>query len=138
MRSMIKRLPGYARNYWITTHASNFPSSRPVWGIWQSPVLYFSSGSQIVKNIAKNPKLQLNLESGGELVIIEGTARSMVQAELGFWLDAYYKKYHWEMPESVNGVFQIVPKRVLAWISDDSRLDGGAAFSNSATEWRFS
>jgi hypothetical protein len=27
-----------ARNYWVATHASNYPSSRPVWGIWQSPV----------------------------------------------------------------------------------------------------
>ena len=42
------------------------------------------------------------------------------------------------MPASIDGVYVVQPERVLAWICDSTGLDGGAAFSNSATEWRFS
>lgn len=126
-----------ARNYWITTHAGNYPSSRPVWGIWKPPILLFSTGSLIAKNIRAKPKVQVNLESGDELVIIEGAAIPLEQVDAVDWADAYNKKYNWDMPAQADGVWQVVPTRVLAWISDSSGLDDGASFSNSATEWRF-
>ena len=84
-----------------------------------------------------NPQLQINLESGDELVIIEGVAQPLEQTQLEFWVDAYRKKYQWEMPDTTDGVWQVIPGRVLAWISDSSGLDDGATFSNTATEWRF-
>jgi len=126
-----------AKNYWITTHASGYPSSRPVWGIWKSPVFTFSTGSLIASNIKVDPKVQLNLESGAELVIIEGVATPLEQSDVEFWVEAYKKKYSWDMPSQTEGVWQVIPKRVLAWISDSSGLDDGASFSNSATEWKF-
>jgi len=126
-----------AKNYWITTHTAGYPSSRPVWGIWKSPVFIFSTGSLIASNIKIDPKVQLNLESGVELVIIEGIAIPLEQIDVEFWVDVYNEKYNWDMPSQTEGVWQIIPKRVLAWISDSSGLDDGASFSNSATEWRF-
>ena len=63
-----------ARNYWITTVGEGFPSSRPVWGVWKSPTLWFSTGSAIAKRVAKDARVQVNLESADELVIIEGLA----------------------------------------------------------------
>ena len=127
----------HSRNYWITTRSRGFPSSRPVWGVWRETQLYFSSGSMIAKHLADDPRLQVNLESGDELVIIEGTVQPLRPADLGFWLDAYRAKYHWDMPETVDGVFEVRPHRVLAWMCDSSGRDGGALFSNTATEWRF-
>jgi len=127
-----------AKNYWITTHASQYPSSRPVWGIWKSPIFIFSTGSLIASNIKVDPKVQLNLESGAELVIIEGVATPLEQIDVKFWVDAYNAKYSWDMPPQTEGVWKVIPQRVLAWISDSSGLDGGATFSNSATEWKFS
>ncbi|MEE9255438.1 MAG: hypothetical protein V3U43_10905, partial [Pseudomonadales bacterium] len=53
------------------------------------------------------------------------------------WALAYNQKYNCDMPAETEGVYVVTPERVLAWISDSSGLDGGAGFSNSATEWRF-
>ena len=44
-----------ARSYWISSCTSTYPSSRPVWGIWLSPILLFSTGSLIGANIQRDP-----------------------------------------------------------------------------------
>jgi uncharacterized protein (DUF2249 family) len=126
-----------ARNYWISTHARSYPSSRPVWGIWENTELWFSTGSRIATNLGRDPRVQVNLESGDELVILEGHADGLPKAQVRTWVARYREKYDWEMPESAEGVYRVVPRRVLAWICDSSGLDAGAQFSNSATEWRF-
>jgi hypothetical protein len=127
-----------AKNYWINTKTADFPSSRPVWGVWDSPILLFSTGSAIGRNIAKDARVQVNLENADELVIIEGEAALLTDVAVGpVWAAAYNAKYNWDMPESIEDVYQVTPKRVLAWLCDSSGLDGGVGFSNSATEWRF-
>ena len=126
-----------ARNYWITTHAQGYPSARPVWGLWDSPDLLFSTGSIIAKNIARDAKVQVNLESADELVIVEGTAEGLDAGAAEDWARRYNEKYHWDMPASAEGVFRVKPRRVLAWICDSSGDDYGVLFSNSATAWEF-
>lgn len=127
-----------ARSYWISTHASPFPSSRPVWGIWLNPTLLFSTGSMIARNVARDSRVQVNLESADEVVIIEGSAEPLRdQSTAETWARLYKEKYNWDMPAKTDDVFVVMPERVLAWICDSSGLDGGAAFANSATEWRF-
>jgi hypothetical protein len=127
----------HARNYWISTYSREFPSSRPVWGVWNQPRLLFSSGSQIARNIARDSRVQVNLESGDELVIIEGTAHPLQEDDLEFWIREYNAKYNWDMPHTTDDVFEVRPTRVLAWVCDSSGQDGGALFTNSATEWSF-
>ena len=79
----------------------------------------------------------MNLESGDELVIIEGTAHPLQERDLEFWVSEYNSKYNWDMPHTTIDVYEVKPVRVLAWICDSSGLDKGAMFSNSATEWKF-
>jgi len=126
-----------ARNYWITTQSASFPSSRPVWAIWQSPRLWFSTGSAIGRNLRRDPRVQVNLESGDEVVVIEGVASGLAQKDAAEWARCYLSKYNWEVPATAEDVWQVTPRRVLAWLCDSSGLDDGAGFSNSATEWRF-
>jgi hypothetical protein len=129
----------HAKNYWITTVSPGFPSSRPVWGIWRSPTLLFSTGSAIARHIERDERVQMNLESADEVVIIEGRAAPLSdQGTATLWAEAYREKYNWDMPAEVDGVFVINPTRVLAWLCDSSGLDAGAGFSNSATQWDFS
>lgn len=127
-----------ADNYWITTRSPGFPSSRPVWGLWRSPHLFFSTGSAISRHLGRDPRVQVNLESAEEVVLIEGRAHP-VSDEIAAteWASEYGHKYHWEMPENLRDVWVVEPERVLAWLSDSSGLDGGAGFSNSATAWVF-
>lgn len=134
----VDRRMARSRNYWVTARTRGYPSSRPVWGIWQDTRLLFSTGSQIRVNIEADPRVQVNLESADELVILEGTVAPVEIADLRFWVEAYREKYQWEMPESVEGVYQVRPKRILAWLCDSSGEDGGMMFSNTATQWRFS
>jgi hypothetical protein len=127
-----------AKSYWIASHAPGYPSSRPVWGIWLPPVLLFSTGSLIARNIERNPRVQVNLESADELVIIEGVAAPLADPKTAqVWAERYNEKYNWDMPASVDGVYTVTPERVLAWLCDPTGLDAGVGFSNSATEWRF-
>ena len=127
-----------SRNYWITTHsARRNPHSRPVWDVWTAPELWFSTGSLIDRNLRANEHVEVHLESADEVVIIEGVAVPLRAENGAIWADAYNLKYSWDMPTDVTGVWTVQPSRVMAWLCDSSGLDGGAGFSNSATEWSF-
>src|SRR5262245_13556324 len=66
-----------SRNYWIcTTRPNGSPHSAPVWGVWMDGALYFSSAESSAKaaNLKKNPAVSMHLESGDEVVIVEGNA----------------------------------------------------------------
>ena len=125
-------------NYWIATVSPGMPSSRPVWGIWLDPRLLFGTGSKVARNIDADARVQVNLESGDEVVVIEGRAVRLRDRRLiKTYVERYRAKYNWEIAEDDGDLFIVEPSRVLAWIVDGTGLDGGASFSNSATEWRF-
>ena len=130
-----------ARNYWIaTTRLDDRPHSRPVWGVWLDGAFYFSTGSLAAVHLPHRPEITVHLESGNEVVIIEGRARLVDERNLiERIVDAYNPKYHWNMvPDDLPGPFyEVKPGVVFGWISDDTGLDAGAAFQGSATRWRY-
>lgn len=70
-----ERLEG-SRNYWIhTTRRDGRPHAKPVWGLWFEGRFYFATNPKSVdgQNISANPSLSVNLESGDDVVILEGT-----------------------------------------------------------------
>jgi len=63
---------------WIaTTRPDGQPHSRPVWGVWLDITFYFSTGSLATQNLAAQSAITVHLESGNEVVIIEGTAQQV-------------------------------------------------------------
>jgi nitroimidazol reductase NimA-like FMN-containing flavoprotein (pyridoxamine 5'-phosphate oxidase superfamily) len=130
-----------ARNYWIaTTRPDGQPHSRPVWGVWLDDIFYFSTGSLAEQNLATNPAITVHLESGSEVVIIEGTAEPISDAALvERVVTLYNQKYHWDVdPKHLPGPFYAMrPLVAFGWLSDASGLDRGAAFHGTATRWRF-
>ena len=130
-----------ARNYWIaTTCPDGTPHARPIWGVWLDDAFYFSTGSRAAQNVAIHPEITVHLESGSDVVILEGAAeqvtdRSLVERAVRL----YNAKYHWDMdPNAAPGQFYAVRPRVaFGWLSDASGLDRGAAFHGTATRWRF-
>ena len=130
-----------ARNYWIaTTRADGRPHSRPVWGVWLDTAFYFSTGSLAAQNLAAHPAITVHLESGNEVVIVEGVAEtvgdfSLVERVVSF----YNEKYNWDVdPKQLPGPFYAVrPQVAFGWLSDESGLDRGSAFHATATRWRF-
>ncbi len=126
-----------ARNYWIiTTRPDGRPHAAPVWGVWQDGVLYFGTGPGSVKarNLAANPALVVHLESGNDVVILEGTAEWLSEVDPALWqpiADQYAAKYDGFRPDppSAAGPFVALrPSIAFGWLEKD--------FVRSATRWR--
>lgn len=130
-----------ARNYWIATSSPDGrPHSRPVWGIWLDETFYFSTGSRAAQNLVANPEITVHLESGSEVVIIEGTAVPISETTLvKRVVSLYNQKYNWNVdPHNLPGPFYAVRPRVaFGWLSDESGLDQGSVFHGTATRWHF-
>ena len=130
-----------SRNYWIaTTRLDDRPHARPVWGVWLDGAFYFSTGSLAAVHLPHRPEITVHLESGNEVVILEGRARIVDDRVLLVRVvEAYNPKYHWDMdPDELLGPFyEVRPRVAFGWISDESGLDGGSAFHGTATRWPF-
>jgi PPOX class probable F420-dependent enzyme len=123
-----------ARNYWITTvRADGRPHAMPVWGVYDQGQIVFGTGPTSVKgrNLARDPRLVVHLESGDECVIAEGTARLVVDPERAARLaPGYQRKYDFDPLESFSQGFYVVDIDVVnAWLEKD--------FVNSAVRFRF-
>ena len=126
-------------NYWIVTVTpGGRPHARPVWDAWHEGALYFGTGGRIAVNLDHRAEVSVNLESGDDCVILEGTAERVHDPSgLGPVLARYEEKYHWKM-EPAPGEFWIVRPRVaFGWVCDGSGLDAGALYSATATRWTF-
>ncbi|MDX2161356.1 MAG: pyridoxamine 5'-phosphate oxidase family protein [bacterium] len=127
-----------ARNYWIaSTRPNGRPHSAPVWAVWIDGVLYFGSEKTSVKvrNISANPYISVHLESGDEVVILEG--RAVLAAPEPGVLDGiaaeYTRKYAGYSPTAddlrKSMIFVFRPETALAWIEQD--------FPRTATKFVF-
>ena len=126
-----------ARNYWVATCGpEGRPHSMPVWGVWLEDVFFFSTGptTRKARNLLANPRAVVHLESGADLVVVEGHAREVRDAPtIERFLAAYNPKYGWDFSVAQlesGGLFQVTPERAFAW-----RGDEGDAFSATATRW---
>jgi hypothetical protein len=106
----------------------------PIWGVWVEQALYFTGipTARWARNMAVNPAIAVHLESGEDVVVLEGVvedvesitdgdlAASIVEA----W-DAKYGRLH---PDpAADGVFRLRPRSVRAW----------SRFPDDATRWTF-
>jgi hypothetical protein len=121
-----------ARNYWIcTTRPDGRPHAMPVWGLWLEGGIVFSTDPVSLKarNFIARPDVVVHLESGDDVVIVEGRMEPMDVALLPAFLDAYEAKYqHRPTEDQTEGVYQLQADRVLAWREQD--------FPTSATRFR--
>jgi PPOX class probable F420-dependent enzyme len=114
-----------ARNYWIgTTRPDGSPHAMPVWGLWLDGVLYFSSGSATAKNrnLERDPRVVVHLESGDDVVVVEGTAARVTdEGELRRMAEMYTAKYDFEFDPTNPDypVFRVTPRRAYAWLERD-------------------
>src|SRR3954468_22320223 len=66
-----------ARNYWFcTTRPDGRPHAMPAWAAWVNGTLYFDGSPETRRgrNLAQNASIGVHLESGDEVVILEGRA----------------------------------------------------------------
>ena len=126
-----------ARNYWIgTTRPDGRPHVMPVWGIWLEGTFIFSTdrAARKAKNVAHNPAMTVHLESGDEVVILEGLAEEVTEAGLlARYAAAYKVKYDIDFnpddPAAAGNVtYGLRPQRAFAWLEQD--------FPHTATRWQ--
>lgn len=127
-----------SRSYWLaTTRPDGRPHVAPVWGVWLDGALYFGTDRASVKarNLAANPTLVVHLESGDDVVILEGTPEVVANpAAIPGLDDAYRAKYGMGATEAGGDdaetaalwyVFR--PDTASAWLESD--------FPSTATRW---
>jgi pyridoxine/pyridoxamine 5'-phosphate oxidase len=114
-----------ARNYWVsTTRPDGRPHAMPVWGLWHEDAFYFSTSpdSRKARNLASNPATVVHLESGDEVVILEGQAEHVTDgALLRRVSEDYSRKYEFEVVFAADGrpLFSVRPRVAYAWQERD-------------------
>ncbi|HEX2036766.1 MAG TPA: pyridoxamine 5'-phosphate oxidase family protein [Chloroflexota bacterium] len=118
-----------AQNYWLcTVRRDGRPHAVPLWGLWVDDTFYVGAGGQKGRNLEANPAVVVHLESGSDVVIVEGVAEVMtapdpsLEARLA---KAYEVKYGMH-PGSLAGTYAVRPRVVHAWKE-----------MHTATRWRF-
>ncbi len=100
-----------AHNYWVVTAG---PHTTPVWGLWRDGSFVFSCSptSRKARRLAEDPRIVVHLESGEEVVIVEGVADQVEPAP--DLLADYAAKY--APVEAIVGNWYVVrPRRAFAW-----------------------
>jgi len=129
-----ERMSG-SRNYWVsTTRPDGRPHVMPVWGVWIERTFYFGTDrrSRKGRNLAQQPAITVHLESGDDVVIVEGVAAPVTDALLLATVDdAYNSKYGMRVVghPGDTGIYSVSPGTVFAWREKD--------FPVSATRWVF-
>ena len=128
-----------ARFYWLaTTNANGSPRVRPLWGVWVDGCFYFDGHPHAgwAKNLARDPRVSIHLESAQHVVIVEGLGEDIehTDEELGRKIaESWTAKYRRLVPDAAaRGIFRLTPKRACAW--SENLTDGTAwTFRAAAT-----
>jgi nitroimidazol reductase NimA-like FMN-containing flavoprotein (pyridoxamine 5'-phosphate oxidase superfamily) len=118
-----------AINYWFcSVHPNGRPHSIPKWAVMVGDKIYYDASPETrhAKNITDNPYVSLHLESGSDVVIIDGEVVELQKSSLELRkkiAKAYTDKYselgyspqpsYWEN----GGLFMITIRTAMAWTS---------------------
>ncbi len=125
---------GAAGTYWVIPRGLGHPHPRPVWGVWVDHRLHLSIGSPVVnRQITAEPSVTVHLDSGTEVVIVEGTVAGTTEAP-GL-IQRYDAKYDWTYTIAEYGpLTTVAPTVVMAWRSAGW---AGREGVQTAGKWRF-
>ncbi|MBI5825579.1 MAG: pyridoxamine 5'-phosphate oxidase family protein [Chloroflexi bacterium] len=114
-------------NYWLcSVYPDGRPHVIPRWGAFLDGKFYYDGSPETrhAKNLEKNPNMTLHLESGNDVVIMDGTTHpaSKPDFELAQRLSAVYcakyesdgyapKPSQWDE----GGLYVFTPRQCLAW-----------------------
>ena len=128
-----------AKNYWIcTTRPDGRPHTTPIWGVFFEGTIHFDGSPETRrgKNLAVNPAITVHLESGDDVVIVEGTVSMITPPDRAFaerLAATYAAKYaalgYSPGPETWDGggLYRVAHRTVIAWTK----------FPTDMTRWQF-
>jgi len=121
-----------SKHYWLCSVRPPTPEAPggrphvvPRWGVFLDNKFYYDGSPETrhARNIMENPHTTLNLESGNEAIILEGTTAPVGKpsSELGKRLAQAYGKYkamgYAPKPDSWDegGLYVFTPRQCIAW-----------------------
>jgi uncharacterized pyridoxamine 5'-phosphate oxidase family protein len=128
-----------AVNYWVATvRPDGRPHAMPTWGVWLDGKLYIEGSPETrrFRNIAQNPAVVVHLESGNQVVILEGKAQATGKPSLDLAMklsQEYSAKYSSQgyspAPENWDegGLYEVTPQVAFGWTK----------FPDNTTRWTF-
>ncbi len=123
-----------ARNYWVNSvREDGRPHAAPVWGLWHEGTFFFSSGSDSrkAKNLAINSAAVIHLESGDDVIMLEGEMEIVspeAEKKLLATLDKLYKAKYKVPFLGLGNIYRFRVQQAFAWKE--------ANFPQSATRWQ--
>jgi hypothetical protein len=111
-----------AKNYWIcTTRPDGKPHARPIWGAWIDQSFFFDGGGRWSAYLQANPQMTVHLESGDEVVIVEGRVAAVQELapEVFAAIQAQYGSKYDYKPEAPQGLYRVRPRLVFCWTKLD-------------------
>jgi hypothetical protein len=125
-----------AGTYWVIPCSDGYPHPRPVWGLWLDDALHLSIGSPVIRGaLASDPKVTVHLESGTEVVVVEGQFIPATTTDPNV-IAAYNDKYDWAYDEAAYGpIARVAADTVIAWRT--AGWAGRESFQESG-KWTFS
>ena len=126
-----------AVNYWFsTTRPDGRPHAMPAWAVWLDDAVYFDGSPETRrgKNLAQNPAIVIHLESGDEVVVLEGEAHLVGKPDRAFAerlaaaLGAKYGPKYVPEPDTWDqgGLYVMRPTVAFGWNE----------FPTALTRWR--
>jgi len=118
-----------AQHYWLASvRPDGRPHTVPRWGVWLDGRFWYDGAATTVhaRNLAADPACSLHLESGTDVVVVEGESHPARAdaTDLGRRLAEAFGKYHaagyspggdaWSGDDG-GGLRVLVPQRALAW-----------------------
>ena len=126
-----------AGTYWVVARPAGHPHPRPVWGVWSADALLLSLGSPVIaRELASDPRAAVHLDSGTDVIIVEGDASVVVAPEaIADFTARYNAKYDWEYKAEQDGPpTRIDPSAILSWRAAGEAGRGGFP---QAARWSF-
>jgi hypothetical protein len=114
-------------NYWLCTVRPNgAPHVVPRWGVFMDGKFYYDGSPETrhARNLDSNQRVTLHLESGNDVVIMDGTSQPAAKPDPEFALrlsEAYCVKYEADgyapKPDQWDegGLYVFTPHQCLAW-----------------------
>jgi hypothetical protein len=127
-----------SHDYWCATVCPDGrPHLMPVWAVWLTGALWFSSSrrSRKARNLDADPRCSLATDDAQRPVVLEGAAERVVDAErLESFRRALNATYDADLTAgfldpAVNGTYAVHPRRIIALSEED--------FVGSPTRWTF-
>jgi pyridoxine/pyridoxamine 5'-phosphate oxidase len=121
-----------ARNYWVVTAGSDGrPHAAPVWALWLDDAVVFSTHphSRKARNLSNDSRVVIHLESGDEVVILEGRVQPETLDDR--IADDYEAKYGFrpDPGKRREGWYRLEPTVAYAWLERE--------FPRTATRFTF-